>query len=133
MMKACLEGDPAKRPTTTELDIRLRAMDSESLNAYDMMTSLQKKKTEASRTDTLLEQMFPSHIAQALKEGRKVEPENHDEVTIVFSDIVGYTDIARTMTPHKVSDLLDRLYGEFDQLCDRLKVFKVETIGDACK
>lgn len=128
MMKACMLGDPAARPTATDLDIRLRLMDGASVMSYDMLTT---PKNDSSRTDALLEQLFPSHIAQALKEGRKVEPESHDEVTIVFSDIVGYTDISSKLSATKVSDLLDRLYNEFDHLSERLEVFKVETIGDA--
>ena len=95
------------------------------------MAGWQKKKTEVNQSDDLLEQMFPAHIAEALREGRKVEPETHEEVTIVFSEIVGYAEIASAMSATKLSDLLDRLYNMFDELCDRLEVFKVETIGDA--
>lgn len=131
LMKHCLKGDPAARPTASELDVALRLMDGSSIKSSDLMTSRQKKKTEDSRTDALLDQLFPRHVARALREGKKVEPESHAEVTIVFSDIVGYTNIASTLPPTKVSDLLDRLYSKFDQLCERLDVFKVETIGDA--
>ena len=84
-----------------------------------------------SRTDNLLYSVFPMHIAEALREGRKVEPENHECVTIFFSDIVGFTDISSTLDPLKVSDMLDRLYNRFDKLSDKHDVFKVETIGDS--
>jgi class 3 adenylate cyclase len=83
------------------------------------------------RTDNLLFKVFPKHIAEALREGRKVEPEEHDMVTIFFSDIVGFTDISATLDPMKICDLLDRLYHAFDALSIIHKVFKVETIGDA--
>jgi hypothetical protein len=83
------------------------------------------------RTDNLLFQVFPKHIAEALREGRKVEPEQHDMVTIFFSDIVGFTDISAALDPMKICDLLDRLYHAFDALSHIHKVFKVETIGDA--
>lgn len=84
-----------------------------------------------SRTNNLLFDIFPEHIAEALQEGRKVEPENHELVTIFFSDIVGFTDISSELDPLKISDLLDRLYSGFDALSHYHDVFKVETIGDA--
>lgn len=53
-----------------------------------------------------------------------------DEVTVVFSDIVGFTDISKTTSPLKVSQMLDRLYLAFDRLAREHGVFKVETIGE---
>jgi hypothetical protein len=79
----------------------------------------------------LLLEVFPSHVAKALMEGRKVEPESKECVTIFFSDIVGYTDLASSMEPHLVMNMLDRLYTKFDLLSEKYDVFKVETIGDA--
>ena len=84
-----------------------------------------------SRTENLLYDVFPKHIAEALRSGRKVEPENHECVTIFFSDIVGFTQISSELDPMKISDLLDRLYNSFDALSHYHDVFKVETIGDA--
>ena len=52
-------------------------------------------------------------------------------VTVFFSDIVGFTDISRKLSPLKVSGMLDRLYLAFDALSSKHEVFKVETIGDA--
>lgn len=83
------------------------------------------------RTENLLFDVFPKHIAEALRAGKKVEPENHPCVTIFFSDIVGFTNISSTLDPLKVSDMLDRLYNSFDALSHYHDVFKVETIGDA--
>ena len=76
-------------------------------------------------------QLFPKHIADQLKAGQKVEPEHHELVTVIFSDIVHFTDISRTSTPLKVSQMLDRLYLAFDKVARKNQVFKVETIGDA--
>ena len=63
--------------------------------------------------------------------GKKVEPEEHDCVTIYFSDIVGFTTISSSLSAQEVSEMLDRLYVEFDNLAGTHGVFKVETIGDA--
>jgi len=60
-----------------------------------------------------------------------VEPEHRDQVSIFFSDIVSFTEIAQRIEAQKVSDMLDRLYSQFDTLTQDLNIFKVETIGDA--
>jgi class 3 adenylate cyclase len=79
----------------------------------------------------LLLEVFPSHVAKALMEGRKVEPESKECVTIFFSEIVGYTELGGSMEPRLVMNMLDRLYTKFDVLSEKYDVFKVETIGDA--
>lgn len=48
-----------------------------------------------------------------------------------FSDIVKFTDISSTLDPHKVANMLDRLYRKFDELSTKHDCYKVETIGDA--
>ncbi len=60
-----------------------------------------------------------------------MDPEHREQVTIFFSDIVRFTEIAQKMDPSKVSDMLDRLYTKFDRLSHEHGIFKVETIGDA--
>lgn len=100
----------------------------QSLSNLNMEAALQM---HMSRTENLLYDVFPKHIAEALRSGRKVEPENHECVTIFFSDIVGFTQISSELDPMKISDLLDRLYNSFDALSHYHDVFKVETIGDA--
>jgi len=129
LMSDCFDPDPANRPTFTDLDLRLRRANVASMEPGKMRFSRQSKKEN--RKSDLLNKVFPKHVAEALRDGRKVEPESRDCVTIFFSDIVGFTTIASLMTPMKVSDLLDRLYSQFDELSDKHDIFKVETIGDA--
>ena len=87
----------------------------------------EKLQLHLTKTDELLYSVFPKHVADALRNGQKVAPENHDLVTIFFSDIVGFTDISSKLDPLKISELLDRLYNSFDALSDYHDVFKVET------
>lgn len=60
-------------------------------------------KREKRKSDMLLFQMLPPSVATQLKQTQKVPAEYYEEVTIYFSDIVGFTEIAAECTPLEVS------------------------------
>lgn len=57
--------------------------------------------------------------------------EQFQTVTILFSDIVSYTNMAAQMEPMAVVNMLNELYFMYDRLVEKNNVYKVETIGDA--
>ena len=134
IMKECVDGNANARPSFEELDLRLKRLNVESVEPGEMPLSAarsKKMKRDLQNADNLLYDIFPRHIADALREGRKVEPEHHECVTIFFSDIVGFTVISQKIGPMKVAKMLDRLYAAFDDLTHKHDIFKIETIGDA--
>ena len=50
--------------------------------------------------------------------------------TILFADIVGFTNWSSTKNPHQIIEMLSNLFTRFDKLCVELNVYKVCTIGD---
>ncbi|KAM9614115.1 guanylate cyclase soluble subunit beta-2-like [Morphnus guianensis] len=86
----------------------------------------EKKKTEA-----LLYAMLPQHVANQLKEGKRVEAGEFKECTILFSDVVTFTNICAQCEPIQIVLMLNSMYLQFDRLTTVHDVYKVETIGDA--
>ncbi|KAL6738181.1 hypothetical protein Aduo_011756 [Ancylostoma duodenale] len=101
--------------TTLELDVEERTK------------QLQEEKKKA---DILLGRMLPRQVADRLKLGQTVEPEGFDCVTVFFSDVVKFTQLAAKCSPFQVVSLLNDLYGGFDSIIEEHCVYKVESIGD---
>jgi guanylate cyclase soluble subunit alpha len=58
--------------------------------------------------------------------GEEIEAQTHEDVTMLFSDIVGFTAICSTATPMEVINMLQSLYNQFDKLCGLFDVYKVK-------
>ncbi|XP_013909506.1 PREDICTED: heat-stable enterotoxin receptor-like [Thamnophis sirtalis] len=152
LVKSCWEEDPEKRPdfkkieTTlgrifsnyhnqnneSYMDTLIRRLQLYSRNLEHLVEERTKLyKAERDRADKLNFMLLPRPVVKSLKETGLVEPELFEEVTIYFSDIVGFTTICKYSTPMEVVDMLNDIYKNFDHILDHHDVYKVETIGDA--
>lgn len=86
---------------------------------------------EQERSESLLLNVLPSSVADRLKRREKVIADHFDEVTVMFADLVGFTESSQQATPQEVVGSLDDLFSTFDQLAERHGVEKIKTIGDA--
>lgn len=82
------------------------------------------------RADVLLYNVFPQSVAASLKAGQR-SVALHGEVTILFADVVGFTQLASRLLPSQLVGLLEDIFGRFDQLAQKHGVEKIKTIGDA--
>ena len=86
---------------------------------------------ERDRSEDLLLSILPTPIARRLEEGEKLIADYFDSATVLFADIVGFTELSSRLSPSKVVEVLDLLFGEFDTIADRHGVEKIKTIGDS--
>jgi len=85
---------------------------------------------EKRKSDLLLYRMLPKQVADKLRVGESVQPEQFEQASILFSDVVSFTTLASRCTPLQVVQLLNELYTTFDNIIDMHDAYKVETIGD---
>lgn len=85
---------------------------------------------EAQRHKLLLREMLPESIIDRLNSGQRLIYDELEEVTIVFTDIVGFTTMASSLPTERLIRMLDELFSEFDRLTDCHGVYKIETIGE---
>ena len=86
---------------------------------------------ERARSDSLLLNILPSVIADRLKANDMRIADYYGSVTVLFADLVNFTQISQDMSPIKLVDLLSQVFLRFDQLAEKYQVEKIKTIGDA--
>ncbi|XP_058649656.1 guanylyl cyclase C [Onychostoma macrolepis] len=151
LIRNCWDEDPDRRPDFKKIENtlwKIVSLDNQEHESYmeNLIRRLQMYsrnlerlveertalyKAERDRADCLNFMLLPGPVVRSLKETGKVEPELFDEVTIYFSDIVGFTTLCHFSTPMEVVDMLNDIYKNFDSILDNHDVYKVETIGDA--
>ncbi|XP_066445081.1 uncharacterized protein C13orf42 homolog [Eleutherodactylus coqui] len=131
-------SDIAKHDVTRDLIL----LNHQRLAEIELSNQLERKKEELrilsknleiekKKTETLLYAMLPQHVANQLKEGKKVQAGEFPTCTILFSDVVTFTNICSACEPIQIVNMLNAMYSRFDRLTSVHDVYKVETIGDA--
>jgi class 3 adenylate cyclase len=82
------------------------------------------------RSENLLRNVLPQAIAERLKEAPTRIAESFDAASVLFADVVGFTEICSSTPAANVVDLLDELFSAFDLLVARFGLEKIKTIGD---
>lgn len=93
-----------------------------------LVKELEKARDQA---DELLLNILPKPIADQLKQGVYPIAESFPQVTVLFADIVGFTELSQRISPVKLVELLNDLFSRFDRLVEKHCLEKIKTIGDA--
>jgi adenylate cyclase len=138
------ESDPSSRLAEFEklnrmLERRLARLDSNVRQMEEMQDSTSKLLSklmeelaeERAKSHALLLNILPQTIIDRLEAGETVIADRFPEVTVLFSDFMGFTDISSQMDPSVLVTELNTLFSEFDEMCERTQVEKIKTIGDA--
>ena len=100
-----------------------------------LMRVLDQKNSELeiaqARSEKLLLNILPKSVAERLKDDTHGIADRYECVTILFADLVNFTQLSANMTPDSVVQLLGQVFSEFDTLTEKYGAEKIKTIGDA--
>ena len=114
------------------LDSNVRQMEEMQDSTSKLLSRLmQELDEERAKSQALLLNILPQAIIDRLEAGETVIADRFSDVTVLFSDFMGFTEISSEMDPSVLVSELNSLFSEFDLMCERTEVEKIKTIGDA--
>jgi class 3 adenylate cyclase len=108
---------------------RLRDLDREHI--LELQREKEMLHIEQMKSEKLMLNILPKPIADRLKRGEKNIAGSYPEVTVLFSDLVGFTKMSATKTAPELVKLLNDIFSRFDKRAELLGLEKIKTIGDA--
>jgi adenylate cyclase len=113
------------RQTSEELEIRVVERTSQ------LQSTNQQLQAEQAKSERLLLNILPAPIADKLKEGQCTIADGFAEATILFADLVDFTELSDQMPATQLVGLLNEIFCGFDRLTEHHGLEKIKTIGDA--
>jgi class 3 adenylate cyclase len=122
----------------TELTARVRNslkvkeyFDTIDLQNRQLLEAYEIIKREQGKSDQLLLNVLPEKIANELKYTGKTRPETFHNVTVMFSDVVGFTRMFSELEPEILIGELNEIVTAFDRIIEKNSCERIKTIGDA--
>jgi class 3 adenylate cyclase len=128
LMVLVLEGFLVFKPAVRKIQQMMTALDQA---LQKTQKTARRLAIEQQKSEKLLLNILPQPIAQRLKQKSEAIADSFSDVTVLFADIVGFTQLSTTMSPSKLVSLLNGIFSAFDQLCEQHGLEKIKTIGDA--
>lgn len=86
---------------------------------------------EQKKSERVLLNVLPSNIADRLKNHQGLIADGHADVTVMFADLVNFTQLTEALSPEQMVTMLNAIFTAFDELSEKYDVEKIKTIGDA--
>ena len=102
------------------------------INLYgtEITASLELEKAHR-ENELLLLNILPAAIADRLKQGEGLIADKFDDMSVLFADVVGFTQMSQNMSPSDLVEMLNTVFSLFDNIADKYNLEKIKTIGDA--
>jgi class 3 adenylate cyclase len=110
---------------------RKRLRDEERLRTAQVETALHEAEKQKLATELMLRNILPAKIAAELQSRGSVEPMYFEDVTIGFTDFVGFTLSTEKLAAEEIVGLLHQYFTAFDRIVSRYGLEKLKTIGDS--
>jgi class 3 adenylate cyclase len=108
-----------------------RLRDLDRLRIRQLQHEQELLHLEQLKSEKLMLNILPKPIAERLMRGEINISSSYEAVTIIFSDLVGFTKMSSQKSPADLVKLLNDLVSRFDRRADELGVLKIKTIGDS--
>jgi adenylate cyclase len=108
-----------------------RLRDEQKRKTRELERAIEEAETQRRESESLLRNILPIQIADELRSRGQVEPRYFEDVTILFSDFVGFTRATEDMAAEDLVNLLHTYFTAFDRIVGRYGLEKLKTIGDS--
>lgn len=107
-----------------------RLRDLEKMRLAQLQTQHELLAQEQAKTESVLLNILPKVISQRLKNGETLIADAHNDVTVLFADLVGFTTLSNGISAEKLVSMLNDIMSAFDLIANQEGVEKIKTIGD---
>lgn len=114
------------------MQYRLRMLQSRREELEKEVASRTRElEEEKHKSEALLLNILPVELAEELKRNGFAKAKRHEQVTVMFSDFIGFTAISKQLEPEELVAEIDLCFRAFDEITERHGLEKIKTIGDA--
>ncbi len=131
LTKKIAEGDYEARSLEKHGNFEIKSLATSFNMMMDKLVKIQNELSlEKKKSDELLLNILPFNVAERLKNGESTISESHDNVTVLFLDLVGFTKFSSQNTAVEIVKVLNEIFSYFDDIVKKNGLEKIKTIGD---
>jgi len=114
-----------------EIEQKDRDAELERIKNTELTKAYNSLDEEKKRSESLLLNILPEEVAEELKQNGRATAKHFENVTVFFSDFVGFTNLSMLLSPQELVDELHACFKGFDEIIAKYNIEKIKTVGDA--